>query len=97
MCILEIQSLWPDWPLPFFTVPTPKFFDQLLLKENLYEHAKNQATSLICSKDMVDSKILHLTGSEHFGPYLKNKNVPKYGICARTLQIIYIFIIDQIH
>ena len=28
--------------------------------------------------------------------YLRNKNFPKYGICAETQQIIYVFIIEQI-
>ena len=32
----------------------PKFFDQLLIYVNLYQHAKNQAISLICYGDMVD-------------------------------------------
>ena len=36
------------------TMPTPKFFDQLLIYVNLYQHVKNQAISLICSGDMVD-------------------------------------------
>ena len=37
-----------------------------------------------------------MTGGEHFGPYLRNKNFPKYGICAGSQQIIKIFIIEQI-
>ena len=35
-----------------------KFFGQLFVYMNLYQHAKNQAISLTCSGDMVDSKIL---------------------------------------
>ena len=35
-----------------------KPFDQLLVHVNLYQHAKPQAISLICSVDMVDKKIL---------------------------------------
>ena len=27
----------------------------------------------------------NLTGWEHFGPYLRNKNFPKYGICCRNI------------
>ena len=41
-------------------------------------------------------KSCNLIGWEHFGPYLRNKNFPKNGICAGTHQIIYIFIIEQI-
>ena len=52
------RVLWPDCPHPFLTMPTPNVFDQFLIYVDLYEHAKNQAISLICSGDMVDSKIL---------------------------------------
>ena len=37
-----------------------------------------------------------LIGWEHFDPYLRNQNFPKYGICAGTQQIIQSFIIEQI-
>ena len=37
---------------------TQNLFDQLLIYANLYQYAKNQATLLICSGDMVDQKIL---------------------------------------
>ena len=33
---------WPDKPHPFLTMPTQKFFDQLLIFVNLYQHAKKQ-------------------------------------------------------
>ena len=36
------------------TTLTWKFFDQLLIYVNLYQHAKNQAISFICSGDMID-------------------------------------------
>ena len=40
---------------PEFAPPCKKsFFDQHLIYVNLHQHAKNQATSLICSGDMVD-------------------------------------------
>ena len=40
-------------------------------------------------------KSSNLIGWENFGPYhLRNKNFPKYGICAETHQII--IIIEQI-
>ena len=35
-------------------MPNQTFFDQLLIYMNLYQHAKNQAISLICPGDMVD-------------------------------------------
>ena len=33
-------------------------------------------------------KSCSLIGSEHFGPYLRNKNLVKYKVCAGTQQII---------
>ena len=50
----QFKSPWPDWPQPFLTMSTQKVFDQLLIYVSLYQHAKNQAISLICSWDMVD-------------------------------------------
>ena len=43
----NFRVLWPDWPHPFLAMPIQKFFDQLLIYVNLYQHAKNQAISLI--------------------------------------------------
>ena len=37
----------------------------------------------------------NLIGWENFCLYLRNKNFPKYGICAGTEQIILTFIIEQ--
>ena len=48
------RVLWTDWLHLFLTMLTQKFFDQLLIYVNLYQHVKNQAISLICSGDMVD-------------------------------------------
>ena len=45
---------WPDCPKSFLTMRTQNFFDQFLIDLNLYQHAKNQVISLICSGDMVD-------------------------------------------
>ena len=41
-------------------------------------------------------KSYNLIGCEHFCPYLRKNFFPKYGICAGTQQIIYIFNIEQI-
>ena len=51
---VNFRVLWPDWPHPFLTMSTLKFFDQLFICVNLYQQAKNQAISQICSGDMVD-------------------------------------------
>ena len=56
--ILEIQSILESHDQTgqahFLTTPAQKNFDQLLFYLTLYEHAKNQAISLICSGDMID-------------------------------------------
>ena len=49
--VLEIQSILES--LQATPMPNQKFFDQLLILVNLYQHVKNQAVSLICSGDMV--------------------------------------------
>ena len=50
----QFRVLPPGWPHASLTTSTPKFFDQLLIYANLYQNAKNQTISLICSGDMVD-------------------------------------------
>ena len=47
---------------------TQKIFGQLLVYVNLYQHAKNQAISLICSGDMVDLKVLQSDWLRKFWP-----------------------------
>ena len=88
----------PKWPHPILTMPTPIFFNKLLYSINLYQHAKNQTFSSLCSGDMVNlkwSKSCNLIGWEHFGPYFRNQIFPKYGISARIQPIIWTFFIDQ--
>ena len=53
---------------------------------NLYKHAKNQAFSSFYCRDIFDFKTCNLIAQEHFGPYLRNRNFPKYEIYI----IIYI-------
>ena len=50
------------------TKPTTIFFIQLLISMNLYQHAKNQAFSLFCSRDIVGLKILQSDWSRAFWP-----------------------------
>ena len=54
----NFKVLRTEWPRLFLTMPTPNFFNQLLFSTNLYQHAKNQAFSSFCSRDIVDLKIL---------------------------------------
>ena len=47
-----------DLSNPFQKMSNQKIFDQLLIFVNLYQHAKNEAVSLICSGEIADLKIL---------------------------------------
>ena len=74
-------------------MPNQKIFYQLLIFVALYQHAKNYTISSICSGEMVGLKILKSDWQRPFWPVQKQV-FPKYRICARTQQII--FIIEQI-
>ena len=51
---VNFKVMWPGWPHPSLIMPSPKFFDQLLIYVNLCYHVKNQAISLTCFGDMID-------------------------------------------
>ena len=42
----------------FLTMPNQQIFDQLLIFVNLYQHAKNEVVSAICSGEIVDLQFL---------------------------------------
>ena len=54
LLILESQSPVTSLATSIFDHAHPYFFDQILIYVNLYQHAKNQATLLICSGDTFD-------------------------------------------
>ena len=54
---------------------------------NSYQHAKNQAISLICSADIVDLKILLSDWLLVFWPIFLAQDFFKYGLCAGTQQL----------
>ena len=78
------------------TRPTKKIFDQLLVYVNLHQHAKMRLFYRFLLEIWLIKKSCNLIDWEHFGPYLRDKNLPKQGVCVGTQQIIYIFIIEQI-
>ena len=82
------RVLRPVRPHPFFTTPTPIFFSQLLISMNLYEHAKNQTFSLICSRDIVDLKILQSDWSRAFWPISQEQDFSQaWDLCKNTANI----------
>ena len=54
---VNFRVLWPDWPNSILTLPTQKFFDQLLVFENLYQHAKNQFIPSVHSSGTVNFRV----------------------------------------
>ena len=76
----------PDWPSPFLTTTKQKIFDQLLIFVNLYQHAKNEAVSLISSGRIIDLKILQSDWLRAFWPISQEKVFQKSRISAETQQ-----------
>ena len=64
------------------------------LRNLLDRHTKNQFITLISLWDKANFRVLrliekshNLIGLEHFGPYLRNQNFPKYEICLSIQQL----------
>ena len=68
-------------------------FDEFLTFVNLYQH---ETISSICSGEIVDLKILQSDWLRAFWPTSLEQDFSQYRICARTQQIVQIFIIEQI-
>ena len=80
----------PTIPCPFLTIPTQKYFDQLLVYVNLNQYAKNQATSFICSGDMVEKKILQSDWLRKFCPVSQEPKCSQiWDWCRKTANNIY--------
>ena len=74
------------------TMSNQRNLNQISIFANLYQHAKNEVVSSICSRQMV-LKSCYLIGWEGFGWYLRNKI---YRICSGTQQTIQVIIMVQI-
>ena len=72
---------WPDWPHSFFTIPTQKLFDQLLVFANLYQHAKKSFTSSVHSSDTVNFRVLQPDWPHSFLIMLTTKSFNHLLIC----------------
>ena len=71
-------------------MPTQKSFEQILVYVKLYQHAKNQAISLICSRDMVDKKILQSDWLKTFWPISQEQRFSQlWDLCRNTANNIY--------
>ena len=69
-------------------------FNQLLIFINLYQHAKNQLISTLCSGDIFDSNILQSDWPRAFWPISQEPDFPQIWDLCRN--IANNFIIDQI-
>ena len=56
-----------------------KCFDPLLIHVNLHQQAKDKATSMICSEDMVDQKILQSDWLRTFWHIFQESTFPNMG------------------
>ena len=85
---MNSRVLRPNWTQPFLVMPNHKIFNRLLISVNLYEHAKKEAISSICSGEIVDLKILQSDWLRAFWPTSQEKIFPKNCIFAETQQTI---------
>ena len=92
----NFRVIWPDWAHPFLTIPTKKYFDQLLIYVNLYQHTKNQAISLICSGNMLDWKILQSDWLKTFWPVSQELKFSQIWDLCRNIANNINFNIEQI-
>ena len=67
---VNVRVQRPDWPHSFLTMP----YQKLLIFVNLYQHAKNEAVSLIYSGEMLDLKILQSEWLRAFWPISHEKH-----------------------
>ena len=72
--------------MPILTMPNQKILDQLLTFGNLYQHAKNEAISLIYSGEIVDWLQSDWLGA--LRPISQEQDLSQYMIFAGTQQMI---------
>ena len=70
-------------------MPTPIFFNQLLISMNLHQYAKDQAFSSLCSRDIISLKILQSDWSRAFWPISQEPEFSQvWDLCKNTANII---------
>ena len=87
--ICLICPTFGDWHIFF-----KKISNHPLSSLNLYQHTKNYPNSSFCPWDIAILKSCNLIGQELFGPYFKNQNFGRHGVCARKT-ITISFILDH--
>ena len=96
LLILEIHSVLESSNqidhTHFWSYPPIKLSIQIFFFLNWYQHAKNQAISLIS----FIQKYCNLIVRKHFGPNLRKKIFTKHRLCTETKKIIFFFNIEQI-
>ena len=82
----DLRVQWPRVPSSFLTMPTQILSNQRLVSTNLYWHAKkNQAFWSICSRDIVDLKILQFDWRRAFWPICQKTDFSEiWGLCSNT-------------
>ena len=68
--------------MPIFDYVHPQIFWSTLIYVNLYQHAQNQAISLICCGDMADWKILQ--SETNIFPYMEQTFSQTWDFCRNT-------------
>ena len=63
---------------PIYHHAHPNILNQLFISMNLYQYAKNQTISSLCSGDIVDLKTLPAHWPVTFGTFFKNQNFPRF-------------------
>ena len=77
-------------------MPTPVFFNQVLISINFNQYAKNQALSSFCSRDLVDLKILQSDWPKAFWSISQQPDFSQIYDLREIQQIVSTLIIDQI-
>ena len=92
---VNFRKPWPDYPPQFLTMSTQKNLSTFNLCK-LVSTCKKLGYFIDLLWRYGWLKIFcNLIGWEYFGPYIKNKNFPKYGIYAGMQKILEVFIIEQ--
>lgn len=78
---VNFRAAWTGWPHLFLNIPTPIFLINVWFVLTCTK--SDYFIDFFC--DVADQKILQSNWMRTFGPYLRNKSFPKYGIFCRNM------------